>query len=294
VSIRSALLQAARLARRPLGDAAAGRVLRFLQGQVGPDGSFPDRAGKPDLYYTVFGLMGLDALGAPPPASAFSQYLPSFGNGASLDFIHLGCLARCWAMGPAGAPPEVRRTVLSQLEKYRAADGGYASDPGLPAGTAYGAFLALATYQDLGEDVPQEDRLAASLETLRTADGGYTNEVGLPFASVPATSAAITILRELDQPAAPEAASWLLSCTAPEGGFYAAPGIPMPDLLSTATALHAARLADAAADGPTRAACLEFVRNLLAESGGFCGHTVDGQADCEYTFYGLLALGHLL
>jgi hypothetical protein len=137
------------------------------------------------------------------------------------------------------------------------------------------------------------DRFVASLDSLRTADGGYTNEVSLPFASVPATSAAATILSALGRPVPPEAAAWLIECAAPEGGFYAAPGIPMPDLLSTATALHAIRAAGAAVDEQTRAACLRFVRSLAADGGGFRGHSVDAQPDCEYTFYALLALGHL-
>ena len=35
------------------------------------------------------------------------------------------------------------------------------------------------------------------------------------------------------------AGDWLLARCHPEGGFLAAPGAPIPDLLSTATALHA-------------------------------------------------------
>jgi hypothetical protein len=66
----------------------------------------------------------------------------------------------------------------------------------------------------------------------------------------------------------------------------------MPDLLSTAVVLHAL-------DGlqvdftPLKEACLDFVDSLWVNEGGFHGHWADDELDLEYTYYGLLALGHL-
>jgi hypothetical protein len=76
------------------------------------------------------------------------------------------------------------------------------------------------------------------------------------------------------------------------GGFIAVKGTPKPDLLSTATALHAL----AAVDGPIedlREATREFIMSLQRENGGFAGYPGDRVTDCEYTYYALLALGHL-
>jgi hypothetical protein len=42
-----------------------------------------------------------------------------------------------------------------------------------------------------------------------------------------------------------------------------------------------------------REACLDFVDSLWTSQGAFYGTWADDVADCEYTFYGLLALGHL-
>src|SRR5262245_7879007 len=96
------MLQVARLAPKQLGDSAE-LVSRFLHSQLNPDGGFRDRSGKSDLYYTVFGLEGLIALRADPPAAAV-RYLESFGGGSDLDFVHLCCLIRCWAnVGQASA-----------------------------------------------------------------------------------------------------------------------------------------------------------------------------------------------
>jgi hypothetical protein len=39
--------------------------------------------------------------------------------------------------------------------------------------------------------------------------------------------------------------------------------------------------------------CLDFLDSLWSADGGFHGHWADDQLDSEYTFYGLLALGHL-
>jgi hypothetical protein len=45
--------------------------------------------------------------------------------------------------------------------------------------------------------------------------------------------------------------------------------------------------------GPLKEACLDFVDSLWNAEGGFHGNWTDDELDCEYTFYGLLALGHL-
>jgi hypothetical protein len=90
----------------------------------------------------------------------------------------------------------------------------------------------------------------------------------------------------------PEVGRWLLSRCHAEGGFFAMPGAPMPDLLSTATALHA--LAGLHADLESiKEPCLDFLDTLWTNQGGFFGNWADDQADCEYTYYALLALGHL-
>ncbi len=70
------------------------------------------------------------------------------------------------------------------------------------------------------------------------------------------------------------------------------PRAPMPDLLSTATALHALAGLQVPFDS-VREACLDFVDSLWTNSGAFYGHWHDEFLDVEYTYYALLALGHL-
>src|SRR5690348_15058675 len=101
------------------------------------------------------------------------------------------------------------------------------------------------------------------------------------------------LLRHLGDPSIdPAIGRWFLSCFDEQGGFRPAPAAPVPDLLSTATALHA--LASLKVDlGERKELCLDFVDTLWTNRGGFYGHWDDSHADCEYTYYALLALGHL-
>jgi len=183
------MLQAAAAARRRQPDVAR-RAARFLRGKATPDGGFAGRAAASDLYYTVFAMQGLLALGESLAPGAAAAYLGAMGGGETLDLVHLSCLARCWALlGDGAAAPGPRAAVLARVETCRAADGGYHLAPGEAAGTAYAAFLALGAYEDCEAPLPRPDALAASVESLGTGDGGYANQHDLPFGSTAATAA---------------------------------------------------------------------------------------------------------
>jgi hypothetical protein len=64
-----------------------------------------------------------------------------------------------------------------------------------------------------------------------------------------------------------------------------------PDMLSTAVALHALSVASVSCGRPHETR--RFVTGLRGRQGGFHGGRPDCREDCEYTYYGLLALGHL-
>ncbi|MBU0638692.1 MAG: hypothetical protein KKB50_07500 [Planctomycetes bacterium] len=285
------MLAAARRAPTRLLE-AADKVVEFLIGQINSDGGARNRAGESDLYYTVFALNGLAAMDVELPSAATSAYLRSFGAGGDLDFVHLTCLARCWAAMPAGSlDTPAAAGILRRIEACRSADGGYGSAPRSARGTVYDCFLALGAYQDLAGELPDPQGMARCLSGLRSADGAYANERDLPLGTTPATAAAVVLLRQLNQPVPRGVDTWLEARVHERGGFLAAPQAPMPDLLSTATALHAlAALGARSPESPE--ATLDFLDSLWTGR-AFRGNWADDIEDCEYTFYALLALGHL-
>jgi hypothetical protein len=282
------MLQVARLAPQQLGE-SRDLVAGFLRARVNPDGGFQNRAGASDLYYTVFGLDSLIGLQEPLPAST-GAYADAFAD-RDLDFVHLACLARTWAALKRVPDAVSVDRLLGRLETFRSADGGYATSAGAAHGSAYAAFLALGAYQDLGRAMP-EDGIADSLQRLKAADGSYANHPGMPSGLTTSTAAAVLVLRHLGAPEDRNAGVWLLDRCHPRGGFFASPMAPVPDLLSTATALHALSTLHLPLGG-LREPCLDFVDSLWTNRGGFFGTWADDEADCEYTYYALLALGHL-
>ena len=285
------MLQVARLAPRQLGESRH-LVAAFLRDRLNPDGGFQDRAGSSDLYYTVFGLDGLIALQEELPIERTAAYLAGFRDCDRLDFVHLCCLARTWAALRRLPDREIVDRMLARLEAHRRDDGGYATEPGAAHGSAYGAYLAFGAYQDLGCAMPDSEGVLKSLRRLRAADGSYGNRPGLPSGTTTATAAAVLVMHQLDAPADRDSGMWLLDRCHARGGFFASCGTPVPDLLSTATALHALsvlRMPIAGLCDP----CLDFVDSLWTNRGGFFGTWADDTVDCEYTYYGLLALGHL-
>ncbi|HEY2951446.1 MAG TPA: prenyltransferase/squalene oxidase repeat-containing protein [Verrucomicrobiae bacterium] len=293
MSLRLQLLQVARLAPRLLGDSTE-LVREFYRRQLAREGGGCDRAGRPDLYYTTFTLAGMQALDVEMPVARVESFLRSFGEGERLDFVHVSALARCWgAIGVKRMPPGLDRALLARLEQFRKPDGGYERDTTRSHGTAYGAFVALGAYEDLGPAPPHALKLIQSLKRLETSDGAWSNVPGTNTGATNATAGAVTLLRHLGFPVNEQVGDWLLAQAHPQGGFVAVPGAPMPDLLSTATALHALAAMDRRIAPEVHERCLDFIDTLWSSEGGFHGHWADEHLDAEYTFYGLLALGHL-
>ena len=324
MSLKLAMRQAGRRAPRLLGESAE-LVRRFVRSRQNPDGGFQDRTGRSDLYYTVFGLDALDAFEETPDLAALENFLRPFGVGETLDFVHLTCLARCLSALPGKLPDATRKALTKRLLTFRAKDGGFAPTTAAPHSTAYACLLggeALQTLETEAADLTQRrkgkntdaksDSAFASLlfplrlcvkffasrrvlqlmANFRSVDGAYSNEPGLPLGSTTATAAAVAVLTEFGAPVPKEVAPWLLARCQPRGGFCATPQTPLPDLLSTAVALHAL----AALGTPLVAIqepCLNFIDTLWDNAGGFHGHWADDALDVEYTFYALLALGHL-
>lgn len=293
MSLRLQMLAVARRAPRLLGD-STDLVRGFLRRSISAEGGACDRSGNPDVYYTLFALAGLDALQASWPHPLVEAFLNRFGEGANLDFVHLAALARCWGLVGRDRMPRGRdRALLARIESFRKPDGGYDGNPDLPHGTAYGAFVALGAYQDFDRHPPRLLALGRALKRLESRDGAWSNVPGAHIGTTNATAGAIVLLGQLQLPVRQTASDWLLARAHPHGGFLASPSAPLPDLLSTATTLHALAALNRRLPPTLHERCLDFIDSLWSAEGGFHGHWSDDLLDAEYTFYGLLALGHL-
>ena len=264
------MLQVARLAPNLLQE-AADRVAEFLHAQFNEDGGARDRAGRSDLYYTVFALEGLIALRQEPPP-VVRPYLERFGDGDGLDFVHLTCLARCWAALGKGALSEDVSGPLALKILQGGNDG------------VYHQFLKFGALEDLGASADDPAAVGAQVLELQSPDGSFVG-------TTPTTAGAVTLLHHLGTDVPRSAVEWLYARARPQGGFFPAPDSPVPDLLSTATALHALAAAHAPL-GALRDPMLDFVDSLWTGK-GFCGSWADDAVDSEYTYYALLSLGHL-
>ena len=290
MSLRLQMIQVASLATRELGDATE-LVQNFLLSQINEDGGFNDRCGDSDLYYTVFGLEGLRALKVDIPVDKVRPYLESFGHGENLDLVHLTSLIRCWADLKIDFS-HLRKGFLKELERFRSADGGYNTEEGKEEGTGYAAFLVYGSLQDLEVKEYDKQLLIDSIQNLQVGNGSYGMFAGQSEGTTPTTAAACVALHDMGVRDFELSKKWLINNFHLKGGVFAIPDAPMPDLLSTATALHT--LSVIGADVlELKEPCLDFVDSLWTSKGAFYGTWADDILDVEYCLYGLLALGHL-
>ena len=277
------MIQVARLAPTVLGDEASVLIRDFVLSQLHPSGLFQNRGGNPDLYYTSFATDILTALQIPIPEAT----LTAIPIHKADDFVHHCCHARLLSTLPDPPAPD-----FQPIESYRTPDGGYNQRQDAPTGSAYAALLAYGAYADHKQLPPAPDPLLASIDTLRCPDGGYANDLDLPIGGTPPTAAAVTLLRNFQRPVPETVEPFFYSCFHESGGFKAFHDAPMPDLLSTAVTLHA--LDGLQSDfAKLRDPILDYIDTLWTADGGFHGNWSDDTLDIEYTYYGLLALGHL-
>ncbi|MBT3289127.1 MAG: hypothetical protein HN380_17410 [Victivallales bacterium] len=268
---------------------ARDEIHAFLLARQQPDGGFRGPAGTSDLYYTLFALGALRALEVEEAGA--EPYLASFGHGAELDLVHLSSLAVCRGALSKPAPDRAwTQACLAQLERFRQPDGGFSVDEKESGGTPYGGYLALLAAGALGVRLPQRRKAIAASERCRATDGGYAGHPDATQGTLPGTVAALVLRASSWRLPPKQTTSWFQSCQR-DGGFAAVTDLPIPDLLSTATALAANRLLRMGLSiDKTKTAA--FVESCWDESGGF-GAIPDTTPDCEYTFYALLALGAL-
>ncbi len=277
------------------------RIGAFLNSVQDSSGGFRDRAGRPDVYYTVFGLSSALALGDDVPRiRKVRDFLNAHRELSALSFAHLVSLIRCYnclraADGGDTADEARGRDLMERLTVYRTADGGFSHETmhGTHS-TAYALFLVLQAQEDTGIAIMDPLVVQTLLPKLAAADGGYSNHGGARCGVTTATaSAAILLTQTGDVSRGRQALDYVETMRTADNGYRASPGTPHADLLSTATALYARSLCGFSLDGQVLDATAGFVEGLWSDRGGFVGHPADSLPDAEYTFYALLSFGAL-
>ncbi len=250
------------------------------------DGACLNRAGKGDLYYTMFGLSCADALQLRLPWSSFSRTLKKTAL-HSLDVIHLSCWVKCsllmllkqkWAWNSF-----VLLCQLWQVRKY--IQKQQLAEKIIELRDPYLVFLMVNVMQDLKMDISDslKQQYMELLEKEQSANGSHGGVVAT-------TVAAILTKRQLTGELDTAALDWLKSQLHELGGFRASDLTAMPDTLSTGVALFTLRVCECLNEDIIQK-CSVFLQNHWLDNGGFASVINDEESDCEYTFYGLLASG---
>jgi geranylgeranyl transferase type-2 subunit beta len=270
----------------------ADAVMSFRQA----GGGFAGRRGGPDPYYTVFALRALEALGrldlglaaqdAALIADNRNTNLDPARTGA-VDAMMAGQMEKSWSGGASS------QEALERIERFRSTDGGYGRAPGAAQGSMYLSFLAALAYDLRGRMPPAVERLKAFALGRQGAQGEY-GEFRSPTwggGGTNATAAGMGLALLLGSGAAIDrSAAWLMAQQTPSGGWPATAHAPLPDLLSTFTALT--MLATIESAGPSvRASSRSFAIACERPTGGFGAFPGDAGWDVEYTYYGLGVMG---
>ncbi len=279
-----------------MSSAARERVKEYMLNETNIEqGVFFDRAGKPDLYYTMFGLACADALELRLPWRNYQQNLLRYSL-ESLDVIHLCCWVKCALTTLAHRPVSCLSVKLIlrlyYIRKFLKRSDFSSNDALLK--DPYMLFLALNIHQDLRLDSPQRGTYLKALEACRTTDGRSYGKLESESSEgvVSITVAAILAKRQLGAGVDTEALCWLGEQQDSCGGFAASKTSPLPDTLSTAVALFTLRICGWK-EGAAHKAAAAYLRDHWLDEGGFASVINDEQSDSEYTFYGLLAMGAL-
>jgi geranylgeranyl transferase type-2 subunit beta len=249
-------------------------------------GGFAGRRGPADLYYTGFAARALDALGVMEPGIArdLSAYLRRQKPNNIID--QLSQLSGLLLVGKNCLDT---KKIFEFTEGFRVEDGGYAKARNGKTGSTYHTFLAALCYDLFGKKPPRLDEIHYFLKGQNRKDGGFCEFPSATHSSTNATAAGISTAELLGlrgNGMIQKGKDYLLSMRDSSGGWIASKHAPLPDLLSTYTALSALG-ASGGLDSHILVNALCFTKPCERSGGGFVAGHWDNQVDVEYTYYGL-------
>ncbi|MDR0894285.1 MAG: hypothetical protein LBN06_03145 [Prevotellaceae bacterium] len=246
--------------RTQLSAEALRRITAFVGSQQTEEGAFVDRNGTPDLYYTAFGRMLGMALGIPFDAARFAGYLAR-QEADELDLVHYAAYMRC----RLATEPNFTVTSVRPLQSFKMV-------PNKDLHSPYTRFVYLSLLEDTGHFVVN-DWQPYTDSPMNDDEHALTH-----------LCASLMIRGQLTGYAPCDAIYRLRDRQDDNGGFHSTPHAPVPDMLSTSTALFVLQCYSI----PPRYSTADFLSAHWLDSGGFAATLFDDDSDVEYTFYGLL------
>lgn len=252
-----------------LDDEAIGQLKAYVNKCFSESGGFRDRAGKPDLYYSLFGYYIAKALEKEEIFPSLENFVQQKIKSETLPDVYMHCAAIIIAsesyktLTNGGFKSRVIKSIREQLKTQK----------------IYNAFLSLLTCYYI--------RDFSGIYFISKYLTGLELHENMPCS---VTAAGLVLQKTFNRPVE-ELVKQVYTFYDQAGGFKATKATKSADLLSTAVALYALNFAGADLR-MIRAQCLEFVDSLFID-GGFSANHFDPDTDIEYTFYGLLALGAL-
>lgn len=250
--------------------------------------AFVNRHGEPDLYYTAFGWLLAYLLKLPLDPAKQAAYLQRIVP-EQLDLVHYAAYRRCQLLQRLPLVGRIQLFFEMHRQQPVPALTHFASLPLDDPWSPYTRFLWLSLREDCGQSNLVAKAELEPLAHYQTPEGGYANVAGWATASTNATTAALSVIGQLTHYQPHAALIYLRNSQQPSGGFAATAASPIPDLLSTATALFTLKNYGVTSRYPAS----DFVEAHWLANGGFAPTLLEEESDVEYLFYGLLALGSL-
>ena len=262
-----------------LGDEALALIRHFVQERMTANGVFVDRSGREDIYYTSFGMLLSHVLGIRRNCEATRLWLDRVDR-EQLDMVHYAAYVRSrmineWEQNKIEfLLKNIKRKAIRPLSSFEVV-------PNMDAESPYAQFILYSLCEDTGNTPP-----TVCLTPYRIDGGGYANtRQGSP--STNATAAALMVTGQSEGYSSTRDVEWLRDEQKPNGGWCAEQNTPLPDLLSTATALFTLHCYGI----KPRYSATDFIEGHWLDNGGFAATLLEDESDVEYLFYGLLALG---
>jgi prenyltransferase beta subunit len=275
--------------KEQLGVEAIRRIVGFVESQQTEEDAFSDKGGKSDLYYSSFGWMLSYLLDIKKIDTKKMDLYLSQQDTDALDLTHYAAYMRCLMIKRLMRGGKIGLLVRSLFATNIRALNSFESVPHNDVRSPYTRFIWLSLLEDAGQQIKGKKEIVNSWVDYRLSGGGYTNIKDGLTATTNATVAALATKGQLTGYNINDDVRYLRDRQNDSGGFTAAEASPIPDLLSTATALFMLNCYDIRPNYSAR----DFVEAHWLDSGGFAATLLDDRSDVEYTFYGLLALGSL-